>query len=730
VTAPQTHAPHAADGTVDDTPAGPGWSGPPADRYVLQEELARGGMGVVVVAHDRALGRTVAVKLLRPEFADRPALVGRFVEEARITGRLQHPGVPPIYDVGTRPDGSPFLAMKLIRGRTLADQLRDRAGPGDDLPRFLQVFEQIAQTVAFAHSNGVIHRDLKPANVMVGAFGEVQVMDWGLAKRLPGAEAGMRTDDPYATVDSASGPQSEIRTPRSDLTQAGSVLGTPAYMPPEQANGDIARTDRRADVFSLGAILCELLTGRPAYLGDMAARLAQATAGDNRIAVRALSQCGADPELVQLAARCLAADPDARPADAGEVAAAVVAYRTGVEARLRQAEVDRAAADARAAEQRKRRRVQLALGLVVLAVSATATAVWSAYVHQRGTLLAAAADRKARVATEVKDALDETDERIGEAWNEEADPDRFAAGAKLVSATFHDAERSANVGSGEPLDPALTARLADTRARADDLTRRAKLVSDAERVVREHAERINVRTGASRSAPQRTAAGRLADAFRAFGLDPTDPNRAAEIGQAVAADRQRDRLMTYLTELALWSPADQPGPAAALRAARRAAGGVFARWQAVADAGDAAGLETLAADPEVLAVGPLLLNALARELAAAGRSEARLALLRRAADKYPQSAFTHHDLAEACYAGDPPMLAEALRHATAAAALVPGSSLFQTNLGFYFLKNDAPAAALPCLRKAVALDPTATDARTLLAEAEARLAAPALRPAR
>jgi eukaryotic-like serine/threonine-protein kinase len=144
-----------------------------AGRYVIEGVIAPGGMGVVLRARDPGLNRTLAVKVLRQRYQGHPELVHRFVEEAQITGQLQHPAIPPVYEVGAFPDGRPFLAMKLIRGRTLAELLRERPSPAHDLPRFLAVFGQVCQAVAYAHSRRVVHRDLKPANVMVGAFGEV-----------------------------------------------------------------------------------------------------------------------------------------------------------------------------------------------------------------------------------------------------------------------------------------------------------------------------------------------------------------------------------------------------------------------------------------------------------------------------------------------------------------------------------------------------------------------------
>jgi serine/threonine-protein kinase len=213
-------------------------------------------MGVVHQAHDEPLDRDLAVKVLRDDHAGRPDVVRRFLAEARICGQLQHPGVVPIHQVGRLADGRPYFTMKLVRGQTLAALLAERTSPLTDLSRFLRVFGQVCQTIAYAHSRGVIHRDLKPANIMVGAFGEVQVMDWGLAKVLNAAPTGPHDDGP--------GPEySADRPPSAAISQPGAVVGTPAYMAPEQARGEAV--DERSDVYGLGATLYELLTGRVAF---------------------------------------------------------------------------------------------------------------------------------------------------------------------------------------------------------------------------------------------------------------------------------------------------------------------------------------------------------------------------------------------------------------------------------------------------------------------------------
>ncbi len=317
-------------------------------RYLLSGEIARGGMGVIFRGYDVDLGRDLAVKVIRERHRDHPDIIRRFAIEAQIGGQLQHPGIVPVYGIGRFHDGRLYIAMKLVKGRTLAALLKIREDASVDRARFLSVFEQVCQTMAYAHSRGVVHRDLKPSNVMLGDFGEVQVMDWGLAKVLDRAWAAQaETTSPETDSGGA------IRTLgtgwiESD-SRSGSVLGTPGYMAPEQARGAHDTLDERADVFGLGSILCEILTGVPAYSGRSSDELyRKAERAELADAVARLDSCGADTELIELAKSCLAPAAKDRPRNAGVVLARVTGYLEGVQLRLKAAGLAQAQAEVRA----------------------------------------------------------------------------------------------------------------------------------------------------------------------------------------------------------------------------------------------------------------------------------------------------------------------------------------------------------------------------------------------
>jgi len=258
---------------ADEPPTDPGQG--VVGRFVLAEELGRGGMGRVVAARDPRLRRTVAIKLLKGGARSENAL-SRFVAEAQVTGQLDHPNIVPVHELGVTGDGEPWFAMKRVQGRSLAEVIKDlRAGvPGVrarwSRHRLLTAFVQICNAIAYAHDRGVLHRDLKPSNVMLGPFGEVLVMDWGVAglmgRRVPSVPLDQATTLAPGE-DSFTGDTDDVERSTVAATQEGATVGTPGYMSPEQTAGDLGKLDGRSDVFALGAILYEILTLQRAYTG-------------------------------------------------------------------------------------------------------------------------------------------------------------------------------------------------------------------------------------------------------------------------------------------------------------------------------------------------------------------------------------------------------------------------------------------------------------------------------
>lgn len=278
--------------------------------YEVLGDLARGSMGAIKIARDRSLQRLVALKMLDPTSA-LPNAAARFLDEARITAQLQHPSIVPVYAIGTI-DDDPYFTMQLIEGRTLRDVIDSiaRRQP-DDLVRYghvrlLNILIQVCNSIAYAHSRGVIHRDLKPANIMLGEYGEVFVMDWGLAKivktKVERPVVGGRPDQ------------------AAFQTRVGDVTGTPAYMAPEQALGLVGALSERSDVFALGAILYEFLTGRPPFVADsMIATLRLAQHGQIQLPSAVAPRAEILPALEAITMRCLARDPMDRYASATEL---------------------------------------------------------------------------------------------------------------------------------------------------------------------------------------------------------------------------------------------------------------------------------------------------------------------------------------------------------------------------------------------------------------------------
>lgn len=293
--------------------------------YLLLNEIGQGGMGVVFRAYDPRLRRSVALKVVRPELSRESR--ARFVEEAQVTAQLQHPVIIPVHEVG-EVESRVYYTMPLVRGRAFDEIL---AADGASEPfRNLQIFARVCRAVAFAHERGVLHRDLKPENVMVGEHGQVYVLDWGLAMLLP-AGSGESSALP------GQGPLSEADTQRLERVclpdavrceKPGEVVGTPIYMAPEQADGDLSQLGPQTDVYCLGGILFRILTGSYPRAGTVSEVIRDLTRGREVAPPRSLNG-QVSPILDDLCRRALKADPGERLASAEELADRVEAFLEG-----------------------------------------------------------------------------------------------------------------------------------------------------------------------------------------------------------------------------------------------------------------------------------------------------------------------------------------------------------------------------------------------------------------
>ena len=500
-------------------------------KYVIQGELGRGGVGAVHKGHDQDLGRDVAMKFLHDKYKNEPTILQRFVEEAQIGGQLQHPGIVPVYDLGMS-DGKPYFTMKLVKGKTLAQALAERESPATDRRRFLAIFEQICQTMAYAHVRGVVHRDLKPANIMIGSFGEVQVVDWGMGKVLQ--RGGIADEKRAAELQSK---MSIIETVRSSGhgTQSimGSVMGTPAYMPPEQARGDVDAMNERSDVFALGAILCEILSGLPPYVGEVGDLIGMAAMSKLDDAHERLASCGADQDLIELTKQCLLPAPAARPKSAEAVANAIHEHLGAAERRAHEANV-------RSIALKRTQKLGIALTVVIALGLAASLWFWNDADKQRGVAEQAATDAKiaekeARTAeTHEKEARELADANANEARSNLANFNRLSHVVRLEAAKTKESDlypawpdKSDLMQSwldNEAKD--LTDSLPELRSTLADLERKALPQTEEEKVA---ARSTHPRGGELQALESKLAALRFANEVRSgsrkpepFALDEAD----------------------------------------------------------------------------------------------------------------------------------------------------------------------------------------------------------------
>jgi tetratricopeptide (TPR) repeat protein len=522
-------------------------------------------------------------------------------------------------------------------------------------------FEAVCQTLAYAHAHGVIHRDLKPANVMVGAFGEVQVMDWGLAKVLsphtPTPSPREREGEPELSPLSPRVGEG-LGVGGNDLSHAGSVLGTPAYMAPEQARGQTDQLDERTDVFGLGAILCEILTGQPPFAhGESSAAIQRSARGELGEAIALLDGCGAESELVGLARDCLAAEACDRPRDAGEVARRVTAYRAGVEQRLHQAEVERAAAQVKVQAEKRARHLTLVLALAALLLLALGGGSFAWWWMQRSASI-----------HDVKIALAEARIHLQQ--------------GELLEARASLERASGRLGDGGPKE--LRERL--RQAQAD-----VALVDELEEIrLRQTALKDNQFDNAGADPLYAEALGR-------YGLDVSVQEEAVSFLRTSAI---REALLAALHDWAL--VARDEDRRARLRHLLDQVDDDDWRWRfRTLTAGKAAGLKALARREDTLKQPATILTQLGQALAAQWPDET-VRLFRRALRKRPADFWFNHNLGMALRGREKE---EAVRFLTVAVVLRPKSPGALLNLGVALSDLDKEEEAIACYREAIALDP-------------------------
>ncbi len=629
-------------------------------RYPVAERIGRGGVGLVYRAYDPQLGREVAIKALRRELADDTRAVDRFLAEARLCSSLQHPGIVPIHELGRLDDGRPYFTMKIVEGETLAESMRHAAASRERL----QVFGRVCETLAFVHAHDVVHADLKPQNIMVGRFGEVQLMDFGFARTLRGDGPGQREASP------------------GDGTR---VAGTPGYMAPEQARGDPATISERTDVFGLGAILLELLTGEPPFLGRTRSEiLLRASRGWLDETKRRIDAEVSDPTLRELLRDCLAPDPADRPADAGAVARRVADHLASLEERVRRSEFEAAEARAEATQERRVRRLTVLLATVTVASILIPAGLFHHQSRKRDALRSAAEREVAEATSRVR-----------------------ALAGLARSDPFHGEARW-----GEALQ---AARLAETRAGGPDVGDRARseatrLREEVESELASATERARIVRALARLHPHgdvedgaRIEAA-YRDAFRELGLDPDDDPAdvsAARVTASSAASELLEALRQWAWARRRSGRPDEDGWRRPLEVALLAEPDPTRRDVLRAFlADDLELLRRLAAAESSAAAGVL-----ARCLAELGETDAAIEHYRRASFAGPADAWACHDLAAHLVLLPEPPHEEIVRLYSMAVALRPDDPHMSADLGGALMRQGRLEDAERVLRKAAGARP-------------------------
>jgi tetratricopeptide (TPR) repeat protein/tRNA A-37 threonylcarbamoyl transferase component Bud32 len=648
------------------------------ERYAPLHLHAAGGLGEVYVAEDTELGRRVALKRIRPGRADNPESRRRFLREAEVTARLEHPGIVPVHGLVWDAQGRPHYAMRLIDGESLRDAIaafHTAEVPGRDpgertlaLRGLLSRFVAVCQTVAYAHSKGVVHRDLKPANVMLGQFGETLVVDWGLARQMRSSECGIGIEVTEADGDSSSIPHSEFRDPHSRETRPGAVIGTPAYMSPEQATGRHDEVGPASDIFMLGGTLYTILIGRSPFDGGAGAVRGEVVPPRqvNRSVPAAL-------EAVCL--KAMAGRPAGRYHSAAELGEEVERWLAGEPVRAHPERWP-----ARAARWARRHRVAvggLAAGLVVAAILGSGGGVW---------LAREAADRRAeRARLQAKDH-DAVEQAVA-ALPELARAYRFREAEGLLNQTA--------IGLSE-------FATAEDRVRLDDALADVRLAWELD-AIRIEGGTLITETGLNITALDISAvAPKYSDAFERHGLH-TDGEVDA-VGHRVAASPVREVLVAALDDwLSNETDARQRDRLARIAKAGDPDPAWRDRFRDALARRDRDALRKLAAEADVGRLSPAALVALGTGLGCT--TPEGIDVLERAQVHYPADYWLNFWLVRALRHNDRITPVEAIGYYRVCMLARPDSAIAHNSLGIALRaagKNDQSEAEY---RRAIELDP-------------------------
>jgi serine/threonine protein kinase/tetratricopeptide (TPR) repeat protein len=688
------------------------------DSYKLLQQIGEGGFGIVYMAEqEKPVRRMVALKIIKPGM-DTAQVIARFESERQALAIMTHPNIATVLDAGATESGRPYFVMELVKGVPITEFCDKNHMPTEAR---LKLFLDVCHAIQHAHHKGIIHRDIKPSNVMVtlhDGIPVVKVIDFGVAK---------------ATV--------QKLTEKTLFTAYGQMIGTPAYMSPEQAEMSGLDIDTRSDVYALGVLLYELLTGttpletkrlreagyaemqrlireeeaprpstRLSSLGDSATVLA----GNRGLDVKRLAQLLAG-DLDWLVMKALEKDRNRRYGSPGNFAEDIERFLK------REAILARPPSPAYKLKkfvQRNRAAVLTTsvLALVILVGSGAVIAVQAKANRDRAAEASSRDVREAGTTASVAEAVREARERTEEAWNLHDYPERMQIATDAALAALRRADGF--VASGTPTD-ATVADLASARQVVDELARHTRLIASCAANQRKFADDLNVAEGH----PRTQLAMRHREAFKQFGLDPVQGN-ADEVARAVAASRLRDALLGYLLEwhvhaeyvykmrqkfpdLVPDSPTADPivkdRLVQVVRSARQLSGGAYARWQDLLDRKNIPGLVAFAASPDGLSFRSQLVNALARDLDHAKEYSACQTFLRAAVDRYPHDVWLQHDLYINCYSMQPPDWLEGLRHMSAASVLWPDSGYFQLQIGYCYDALGSYDLAVAAFRKAIVL---------------------------